>query len=107
MALLPQRKPHDLTKEEVANEIESFLGGKGGPFDWDDFCGFTLTDAELDRIRARSARLDQEFPPASSGEYCNDEGRKVLREYLVQLRRSALNNSDFVLDGNEQALAAR
>ncbi len=86
MAALPQRKPHDLTKEEVANEIESFLSGTGGAFDWDEFCTFTLADPDLDKIRARCARLDQEFPPGSSGGYCNEEGMKVLRGYLEQLR---------------------
>ena len=83
---LPQRKPHHLTKEEVAKEIESFLRGTGGAFDWDEFCTFTLADPELDEIRARCAELDQEFPPGLSGGYCNEAGLKVLRGYVDQLR---------------------
>ena len=89
MAALPQRKPHKLTKDEVASEIEAFLNGKGGAFDWDDFCTFSIVDPELDLIRARCARLDKEFPSGSSGGYCNEEGMKVLREYAEYLRSSS------------------
>ena len=86
MAGMPQRMLHNLTKEEVANEIESFLSGTGGAYDWDEFCTFTLADPQLDKIRARCARLDQEFPPGLSGGYCSEEGMKVLRAYVEQLR---------------------
>ena len=89
MAALPQRRPHNLTREDVVNEIEAFLDGLGGAFDWDDFCTFTIADPELDKIRARCARLDEEFPPGSSGGYCNEEGMNVLREYVESLRRSS------------------
>jgi hypothetical protein len=88
LAMLPQ-KPHKLTKDEVADEIEAFLEGRGGTGDWDDFCTFTIADPELDRIRARCARLGEEFPPhAWMGGYCNEEGLKVLQEYVVYLRGS-------------------
>jgi hypothetical protein len=88
VAAQPQRKPHHLTKEEVADEIEAFLNGAGGAFNWDDFCTFTLSDPELDKIRARCAQLDKEFPPDVSGRYCNEEGLKVLSGYVEYLRRT-------------------
>jgi hypothetical protein len=87
MAVLPQGKPHHLTREDLANEIEAFLNGTGGVFDWDEFCTFTIADPELDKIRERCARLDKEFPPSGSGGYCNEEGIKVLRDYIEVLRR--------------------
>jgi hypothetical protein len=87
MAALPQRKPHELTREGVAGEIEAFLSGSGGAQDWSDFCTFNLADPELDEIRARCARLREEFPPGASGGYCNEEGMEVLRGYVLYLRR--------------------
>jgi len=89
MAVLPQGKPYNLTREDVANEIEAFLHGTGGAFDWDDFCTFTIADPELDKIRARCAQLDEEFPPDSSGGYCNEKGMNILRGYVEGLRRSS------------------
>jgi hypothetical protein len=82
-------KPHHLTRREVADEIESFLKGEGEPYDWDDFCKFPLADPELDTIRARCLQLDQEFPPGLSGGYCNEDGMRVLRQYVEHLRRDA------------------
>ncbi len=87
MALLPS-KPHNLTKEDVADEIEAFLNGAGGAYDWSDFCTFTIADPELDKIRARCAQLDIEFPPEKSGEYCGSEGIRVLRSYVEYLRHN-------------------
>jgi hypothetical protein len=89
VAALPPRKRNNLTKEEVAIEIEAFLSGTGGAVDWDEFCTFTLADPKLDKIRARCAGLDQEFPPGLSGGYCNEKGMEVLREYVEQLRVGA------------------
>ena len=89
LALLPPR-PHDLTREDVANEIEKFLKAEGGRFDWDDFCTFRIVDPELDRIRQRCANLDEEFPPGLTGpRYCNEQGIEVLKGYVDYLRRPA------------------
>ena len=40
-----------LTPEQVADYIENFLDGKGGPWDWDDFISFAINDPYLDQIR--------------------------------------------------------
>jgi hypothetical protein len=85
MALL-QSKPHNLSKEDVADEIEAFLNGTCGDYAWSDFCTFTVADPELDKIRARCAQLDEEFPPEKLGEYCGSEGISVLRGYVEYLR---------------------
>ncbi|HEY9402012.1 MAG TPA: hypothetical protein VIQ24_04925 [Pyrinomonadaceae bacterium] len=86
VAALPQRRPHNLTKDEVADEIEAFLNASGSAHDWSDFCSFTIADPELDEIRARCAQLREEFPPDPSGGYCNEAGIKVLRGYVANLR---------------------
>lgn len=85
IAMLPST-PHNLTKKEVADEIQSFLDGTGGAQDWSDFCTFSIVDPELDKIRARCAQLGEEFPPEQPGEYCGSAGREVLRRYVTQLR---------------------
>jgi hypothetical protein len=82
-------KAFNLTKQDVANEIEKFLKAEGGPFDWDDFCTFQIVDPELDRIRLRCAQLDEEFPAGASGGYCNEQGIEVLNGYLERLRQPA------------------
>jgi hypothetical protein len=89
LAVLPPAKPHQLTKQQVADKIEAFLKAEGGAYDWDDFCTFKIADPELDRIRARCAQLDKEFPPGAlvGYGYCNDQGRRVLEGYVEYLRR--------------------
>jgi hypothetical protein len=89
LAALPPGKPHELTKQQVADTIEAFLKAEGRAYDWDDFCTFRIADPELDQIRARCAQLDKEFPPGPlvGYGYCNDQGRKVLEEYVEYLRR--------------------
>ena len=37
-------KPSPLTRSEAAEVIENFLEGRGGPYDWDDFCTFPIVE---------------------------------------------------------------
>ena len=37
-----------MTKDQV-HEIETFLAGSGGAWDWDDFISIRLDDPELER----------------------------------------------------------
>lgn len=83
------RRDGELGRFEVAKILEDFLQGSGGPWDWDDFTqGMApLRDPGLEAIRARCAGLGVEFPPASSGRYCSEEGLRVLRSYISELRK--------------------
>ena len=74
------------TRNEVAEFIENFLDGKGGPYDWDDFISIPISDPTLDQIRQRCARLDKEHPSAIKGNFCNEQGMVVLRDYVNKLR---------------------
>jgi len=49
------------TRDEVADYIENFLNGNGGPWDWDDFTSVRIDDPELDQVRipARQDQFDQ------------------------------------------------
>jgi hypothetical protein len=71
-----------LTKIDVINFIKSFLDETGGEWDWDDFISIPIKDKELDKIRDRCASLPEEFPPTAKGQYCNEEGLRVLQEYV-------------------------
>lgn len=72
---------------EVAKILEDFLEGRGSRWAWDDFTqGSSLENERLEQVRRRCARLDQEFPPDNPHEYCNEQGRKVIRDYIAALR---------------------
>ena len=82
------RKVH-LTREQVATTIEAFLDGSGGPWDWDDFTSFSITDPRLDEIRARCDGLSAEFPATEAGHYCGPGGVEVMRGFIRELREKS------------------
>ena len=78
-----------LDRFEVAKILENFLEGSGTSWEWDDFTlGTSLKDRALEAIRVRCAGLSKEFPPTSPGHYCSDEGLKVIRSYISDLRKA-------------------
>ena len=78
-----------LTRSQVAQILEDFLEGRGGLYSWDGFTqGRPLDDEELERIRSRCAGLSEEFPSDDGKAYCNENGLRVIRDYVVQLRTS-------------------
>jgi len=77
-----------LGKLEVAEILENFLEGAGGRWDWDDFISVAdVADERLKRIQQHVNLLSEEFPPEKPGEYCNEQGREVIRRYIEELRR--------------------
>lgn len=83
-------KKYKLSNQEVAQILEDFLEGKGSRWAWDDFTlGMSFEDKNLEEIRSRCVGLSQEFPPDNPNEFCNEQGRNVIRGYVKQLR--ALN----------------
>jgi len=86
----PWVRKYKLTKQQVAEIIRYFLDGGGNPVaDWDGFTlGMSLEDEYLGKIRIRCLGLSEEFPPTHKHEYCNEEGRDVLREYIRELTAS-------------------
>ena len=83
-------KPVVRTRAEIADTIQSFVDGTGGPWDWDDFiCGGSIEDPTLEAIRDRCASLSQEFPPLQPGHYCSDAGVEVMRGFIRRLRAEA------------------
>jgi hypothetical protein len=73
---------------EIAQALEDFLQGTGHPLAWDDLTlGRKFDDPRLEQIRLRCASLGEEFPPSKPGEYCNEQGREIIRSYIEELRR--------------------
>ena len=79
-------KPVARTRTEVLDAITAFVNDTGGPYDWDDFiCGGRIKDPILESIRARCASLPNEFPPSKQGNYCDEAGVAVMRDFIRQL----------------------
>jgi hypothetical protein len=78
-----------LGRPEVAQTLEDFLHGTGGPRDWDHFISHEkVADERLKHIQWHVNLLSEEFPPKKPGEYCNEQGREVIRRYIAELRRA-------------------
>lgn len=83
----PWIKKYNLSHEEVAQILEDFLEKRGNPMAWDGFTlGMSFEDPFLEELRMRCVRLSEEFPPEKPGEYCNEQGRAVIRHYITELR---------------------
>ncbi|MBI3303623.1 MAG: hypothetical protein HYZ72_16285 [Deltaproteobacteria bacterium] len=82
---LAKRRGPRMTASQVAATIQNFLDGTSGSWDWDDFISVPIGDPELDAIRTRCARLDDEYPPEVPGRYCGDAGLDVMREFVRAL----------------------
>lgn len=85
-------KKHNLTPEEVYRTIESFIDGTCGDWDWDDFMYAPIDDLYLKDIREKCFNLRDEYPSNNPNEYCNEEGLKILKQFLSDLK-SKMGNS--------------
>ena len=76
-----------LGRLEVAQILENFVKGTGGPWDWDDFISIgNVEDERLKHIQRHVNLLSEEFPPERPGHYCNEQGLDVIRRYIAELR---------------------
>jgi hypothetical protein len=79
-----------MTRIEAADIIAKFLAGRGGEWEWDDFTSVPIKgDRELDAIATFSNLVHDIYPPERPHEYCNDEGKQVLRRIEAYLRRKS------------------
>jgi hypothetical protein len=85
-------KPPDRTMRyrEVADTLEAFVEGRGGPWDWDNYMSDTFfDDPYLKDIQQRMIRLSEEFPAKRGMGFCSAEGIQVIRDYVRELRSRA------------------
>jgi hypothetical protein len=83
------KKTVAMSRRELADQIEAFLDGSAGPWDWDDLCTYRLTDPELEQVRQECCGVDERFPPTAPGQYCSDAGVAFLRAVINRLREGA------------------
>ncbi len=76
-----------VTRERVLLEIDKFLSGRGGAYDWDDFTTLPIDDPSLDAVRKICADLPELYPPAEPRQYCGPEGLSRLRRIARELRQ--------------------
>ena len=58
----------DLTAEDVVGYLEDFIEGRGGEWDWDDFCCIPITDPPLEAIGQEAARVRLPLDEAGGAE---------------------------------------
>jgi hypothetical protein len=65
---------------EVRENLNAFVNGPIGEWDWDDFISVPIKDPYLNAIRIICRDLPTRFPPEpGTGAYCNSEGWEVLK----------------------------
>ena len=69
----------DLTPEEVAKIIDSFVEGTDGPYDWDDYIHIPSRIPELEQIRKECEAIAKRFPSQIKTEWCSAEGLTELK----------------------------
>ncbi len=79
-------KKYYLTTEQVYQEIQSFINKQGGAWDWDDFLYAPIKDPYLKEIQQKCLNLPDKYPPGDPKEYCNEEGIKILKQLLSDLK---------------------
>lgn len=81
-------KEVDLSRNEVAEIILSFVEGRSKGYEWDDFLTFPIRDPKLDAIRKRCIDVEDDYPRTHSREWTSPEGSDVLRRMAMELSDS-------------------
>lgn len=82
------RQP-DLTPDQVADLIEKFVDGIGGPYDWDDYISIPSRIPALEEIRRECEDVCVRFPPEKETEWCSPAGGAELRRLARKARQLA------------------
>ena len=74
------KQTEDLTAGDVETYLDDFIAGRGGAWDWDDFCCIPITDPALEAIRREAAQVSLPL---------DEVGRGELRALLARARSLA------------------
>jgi hypothetical protein len=74
-------------REQVASDIERFLDGTCGPYDWDDLTSESAKTTERQAVLNYLISTSDLYP-ANSG-WCSDVGEERLRAFVILLRSDA------------------
>jgi hypothetical protein len=79
----------DLTAAQVAELIDKFVDGSGGPYDWDDYINIPSRNAALEQIRRDCEEVSERFPPETKTEWCSPAGGAELKRLAQKARQLA------------------
>jgi hypothetical protein len=84
----------DPTLKQIADTIDEFLDGKGGPYDWHDFVTHhSYKDPKLEGIRKECAGIGRKFPPDDKKAWCSELGKiellKISERISEELKKTA------------------
>ena len=79
----------EISLDEAAEIIESFVDGSGSTWDWDDFTSIKYRNETLEQVRKRCIGVANDYRPDEPGRWCSDEGITVLRKIAADLRASS------------------
>lgn len=79
-------KKRGLSPERVYEIIQSFIDGSISEWGWDDFLYAPIKDPYLKEIQKECLNLPNEYPPGNPKEYCNEDGVKTLKQFLLDLK---------------------
>jgi hypothetical protein len=80
-------------RKDAAETIRSFLDGRSGPLEWDDFTSLQTKDLDYQMIRNFCANSDLLYPPEEKGGWCGKEGKARLLELAALLDSRAPFNA--------------
>ena len=79
----------EMIKARLADLLEGFVNGTCGKGEWDAFLSVRHEDPDVEKIRDHCELLDIEFPARKLGQFCSEEGGKVLLNYARRLREES------------------
>ena len=71
-----------MTLEALTKTVESFLNNQDGPYDWDDFLTFPISDNKMNAFRIECTKIDD---LTLSGK---EKIRKLLDELIEEFSNS-------------------
>ncbi len=82
-----QKRIIDPTLKQIADTIDEFLDGKGGPYDWHDFVTHhSYKDPYLESIRKECAAIARKYPPEEKKNWCSEQGKNELLRISERIR---------------------
>jgi len=77
----------DPTPKQIADTIDEFLDGKGGPYDWHDFVTHhSYKNPKLEDIRKECVEIGKKFPTDDKKSWCSEQGKNELLRISERIR---------------------
>ena len=93
-----------MNRDECSKQIDAFLAGTCGDYDWDDFISTRSTDPDIKSVIDYCSNSRDIYPPEKPGNWCGAVGATKLAE-LSRLLKSNDEKAvrDFINIENQNA----